>query len=432
MPSGTSSNASADATSLIVPSPPHASTSRAPRPDGGLRQLARVPDRFGHEDFDRVAVRVDDGRARARARARAAPRAGAARDRVDDDDGGHGRKLEVRSKKVEVEVEVRNFNFSLLTSDFRLSLLTSNGSPERQPADAVVDDVDELDDVGGDLRDAVARASRVSPSLTMNSCPSPEMKAMRTGPSAPASSAIPDSFSGGSGDGARRGLGERGRGAADRRRRRGAAIGAEREQIASRRARRSRRREPLVEPLDFARQLRAALFDRRLLRRWGRRNRVIRRRRAGEPRDERRASDRDRRRPLQIHAVIATDRSTRTFRVVLLFVVHPASTGSRVDSVPPLTIVAIIPARYASTRLPGKALADLDGRPMIEHVYRRVSAARGLSRGDRRDRRSADRDARPRLRRQGAADQGDARDRHRSARRSRRVDGLRRRRQRPG
>jgi len=44
---------------------------------------------------------------------------------------------------------------------------------------------------------------------------------------------------------------------------------------------------------------------------------------------------------------------------VLLFVVHPASTGSRVDSVPPLTIVAIIPARYASTRLPGKALADL-------------------------------------------------------------------------
>jgi 3-deoxy-manno-octulosonate cytidylyltransferase (CMP-KDO synthetase) len=60
---------------------------------------------------------------------------------------------------------------------------------------------------------------------------------------------------------------------------------------------------------------------------------------------------------------------------VLLFVVHPVSTGSRVDSVLPLAIVAIIPARYASTRLPGKALADLDGRTMIEHVYRRVSAA---------------------------------------------------------
>ena len=64
---------------------------------------------------------------------------------------------------------------------------------------------------------------------------------------------------------------------------------------------------------------------------------------------------------------------------MLLFVVHPASTTARVDSVPPLTIVAVIPARYASTRLPGKALADLDGRPMIEHVYRRVRASKILS-----------------------------------------------------
>jgi 3-deoxy-manno-octulosonate cytidylyltransferase (CMP-KDO synthetase) len=64
---------------------------------------------------------------------------------------------------------------------------------------------------------------------------------------------------------------------------------------------------------------------------------------------------------------------------VLLFVVHPASTGPRVDPVPPLSIVAVIPARYASTRLPGKPLADLDGRPMIEHVYRRVSASKLLS-----------------------------------------------------
>jgi len=64
---------------------------------------------------------------------------------------------------------------------------------------------------------------------------------------------------------------------------------------------------------------------------------------------------------------------------VLLFVVHPVSTGSRVDSVLPLSIVAVIPARYASTRLPGKPLADLDGRPMIEHVYRRVAASKILS-----------------------------------------------------
>jgi len=64
---------------------------------------------------------------------------------------------------------------------------------------------------------------------------------------------------------------------------------------------------------------------------------------------------------------------------VLLFVVHPVSTGSRVDSVPPLNIVAVIPARYASTRLPGKALADIDGRPMIEHVYRRAAASKLVS-----------------------------------------------------
>jgi 3-deoxy-manno-octulosonate cytidylyltransferase (CMP-KDO synthetase) len=55
--------------------------------------------------------------------------------------------------------------------------------------------------------------------------------------------------------------------------------------------------------------------------------------------------------------------------------VRPVSTGSRVDSVPPLTVVAVIPARYASSRLPGKPLADIDGRPMIEHVYRRASAS---------------------------------------------------------
>jgi 3-deoxy-manno-octulosonate cytidylyltransferase (CMP-KDO synthetase) len=35
----------------------------------------------------------------------------------------------------------------------------------------------------------------------------------------------------------------------------------------------------------------------------------------------------------------------------------------------------VIPARYHSTRLPGKPLADICGRPMIEHVYRRAAAA---------------------------------------------------------
>jgi 3-deoxy-manno-octulosonate cytidylyltransferase (CMP-KDO synthetase) len=44
----------------------------------------------------------------------------------------------------------------------------------------------------------------------------------------------------------------------------------------------------------------------------------------------------------------------------------------------PLTVVAVIPARYASTRLPAKPLVDIAGRPMIEHVYRRAARARGI------------------------------------------------------
>jgi len=42
--------------------------------------------------------------------------------------------------------------------------------------------------------------------------------------------------------------------------------------------------------------------------------------------------------------------------------------------------VGAIPARYGSTRLPGKPLLPIAGRPMIEHVYNRVAQARGLSR----------------------------------------------------
>lgn len=37
---------------------------------------------------------------------------------------------------------------------------------------------------------------------------------------------------------------------------------------------------------------------------------------------------------------------------------------------PPFRVV--IPARYASERLPGKPLVELAGRPLIEHVYRRA------------------------------------------------------------
>lgn len=44
------------------------------------------------------------------------------------------------------------------------------------------------------------------------------------------------------------------------------------------------------------------------------------------------------------------------------------------------SVVAIIPARYQASRLPGKVLLDIAGRPMIEHVYERVSRAEGLDR----------------------------------------------------
>ncbi|PKN33092.1 MAG: 3-deoxy-manno-octulosonate cytidylyltransferase [Deltaproteobacteria bacterium HGW-Deltaproteobacteria-19] len=37
-----------------------------------------------------------------------------------------------------------------------------------------------------------------------------------------------------------------------------------------------------------------------------------------------------------------------------------------------MTIAVIIPSRYESTRFPGKPLADLAGKPMIQHVYERV------------------------------------------------------------
>jgi len=39
----------------------------------------------------------------------------------------------------------------------------------------------------------------------------------------------------------------------------------------------------------------------------------------------------------------------------------------------------VIPSRWASSRLPGKPLADIGGVTMVERVYRRAAAARGVS-----------------------------------------------------
>lgn len=40
-----------------------------------------------------------------------------------------------------------------------------------------------------------------------------------------------------------------------------------------------------------------------------------------------------------------------------------------------MKFIAIIPARYASTRFPGKPLADMNGKPMIQRVYEQVKEA---------------------------------------------------------
>lgn len=43
-----------------------------------------------------------------------------------------------------------------------------------------------------------------------------------------------------------------------------------------------------------------------------------------------------------------------------------------------MKIIGVIPARYASSRFPGKPLADICGRPMIWWVYRQIKNAKGI------------------------------------------------------
>ena len=50
-----------------------------------------------------------------------------------------------------------------------------------------------------------------------------------------------------------------------------------------------------------------------------------------------------------------------------------------VNSNVPTKILGVIPARFASTRFPGKALAPLAGKPLVQHVFERASLARYLS-----------------------------------------------------
>ncbi len=44
-----------------------------------------------------------------------------------------------------------------------------------------------------------------------------------------------------------------------------------------------------------------------------------------------------------------------------------------------MTVGVVIPARYASTRFPGKPLVQIAGKPMIQWVWERASRARGIA-----------------------------------------------------
>ncbi len=44
-----------------------------------------------------------------------------------------------------------------------------------------------------------------------------------------------------------------------------------------------------------------------------------------------------------------------------------------------MAIHVVIPARYGSSRFPGKPLTDIGGRPMVRWVMERAAAARGVA-----------------------------------------------------
>ncbi|HLG02232.1 MAG TPA: NTP transferase domain-containing protein, partial [Bacteroidia bacterium] len=44
-----------------------------------------------------------------------------------------------------------------------------------------------------------------------------------------------------------------------------------------------------------------------------------------------------------------------------------------------MPVLGIIPARYASSRFPGKPLVDIAGKPMIQRVYEQAKKAKRLA-----------------------------------------------------
>ena len=58
---------------------------------------------------------------------------------------------------------------------------------------------------------------------------------------------------------------------------------------------------------------------------------------------------------------------------------RPFATSACLETFDPMSVLILIPARMAATRLPGKPLADIGGIPMIAHVARRAAES-GLGR----------------------------------------------------
>ncbi len=58
-----------------------------------------------------------------------------------------------------------------------------------------------------------------------------------------------------------------------------------------------------------------------------------------------------------------------------LSLIHCSPSEANME-VPPMSVVIVIPARYASSRLPGKPLLNETGKYLIQHVYERASQCR--------------------------------------------------------
>lgn len=54
--------------------------------------------------------------------------------------------------------------------------------------------------------------------------------------------------------------------------------------------------------------------------------------------------------------------------------------ATRTKTASPSSVALVIPARWGSTRFPGKMLHPLAGKPLIRHVWERSSQARGIAR----------------------------------------------------